>query len=94
MAIARHSADWVRKEGDVKDLRKGDEVRDILPLPYLVVVQVEKLEVCHPFKHLRAWEVHYVIMRDIKLLQILEGLHVHQILQIEPVALQVPDVEV
>lgn len=55
MAIAWDSADWVRKEGDVQDLRKGDEVRDILPFRYLVVVQVEKLEVRHPFKHQRAW---------------------------------------
>ena len=94
MAIARDSADWVRKESDVQDLRKGDEVRDILPFPNLVVVQVEKLEVCHSFKDLRAWEVHYVIMRDIELLQVLESLQVHQILQVEPVALQVPDVEV
>jgi hypothetical protein len=55
MAIARDSADWVRKEGDVQDLRKGDKVRDILPFRYLIVVQVEKFETCHPFKHLRAW---------------------------------------
>ena len=78
----------------MQDLRKGDEVRDILPLPNLVVVQVEKLEVCHPFKHLRAWEVHYVIMRDIELLQVLESLQVHQILQVEPVPLQVTNIEV
>ena len=94
MAIARDSADWVRKESDVQDLRKGDEVRDILPFPYLVVVQVEKLEVCHSFKHLMTWEVRYVIMRDIELLQVLESLQVHQILQVESVALQVPDVEI
>ena len=55
MAIARDSADWVRKECDVQDLRKGDEVSDILPFCYLVVVQVKKLEVRHTFKHQRAW---------------------------------------
>jgi hypothetical protein len=42
MAIARDSADWVRKEGNVQDVRKGDKVRDILPFCYLIVVQVEK----------------------------------------------------
>ncbi len=55
MAIAWNSTDWVRKEGYVQDLRKGGEVCDILPFPYLVVVQIEKLEVCNTFKHLRAW---------------------------------------
>ena len=38
--------------------------------------------------------MHYVIMRDIELLQVLESLQVHQILQVESVALKVPDVEI
>ena len=52
-------------------------------------MQVQEPQLSHLSEHLRPWQTPYLIAREVDLLQRLQSLHVHHILQVYPIPLQI-----
>ena len=70
--VARNGADRICKQGDVHDLWHRHQRLQVLPLGYVVVVQVQKLQARHACKHIRRRKGFYLILGQVNFLKVFE----------------------
>ena len=75
-------------------LWQGHERLDVAPVTYVVIVEVEELELGQASEDLGGWQIRNRVVAQVDLLEASQALQVHQILLLQEVALQVCDGQV
>ena len=68
--VARNGTDRICEQSYVHYLGERHQRLQVLPLRYVVVVQVEELQACHACEYVGWWKCFYLILRQIDFLKV------------------------
>ena len=91
MPVARDGAHRIAEQRQVHNLGQRYERLNVVPVAYVVAVQVEELELGQAREHLGRRQRRDRIVRQIELLQVRKALQEHEVALLQEVTLQVCD---